>query len=230
MATTSVNNTTNTSNVFEDLRKAGTAPKKELGKDEFLKLLTQQMKSQNPLKPQEGQEFASQLAQFSSLEQLTNISKLLQNQLDGNKVLAASVTNASAPALIGKNVEAQTDYLAFDGSNPVTLAYELPQSATEGVLQIKTEAGAVVRTITLEGANLKNGRHSLTFDGKNNRGQLLAKDNYRIEVVATAGSSPVEAQTVVRGTVSGLRFKSEGTMLVVNGGEMPLADIVEIIP
>ena len=33
MATTSVNNTTNTSNVFEDLRKAGTAPKKELGKD-----------------------------------------------------------------------------------------------------------------------------------------------------------------------------------------------------
>lgn len=154
----------------------------------------------------------------------------MQNQLDGNKVLAASVTNASAPALIGKNVEAQTDYLAFDGSNPVTLAYELPQSATEGVLQIKTEAGAVVRTITLEGANLKNGRHSLTFDGKNNRGQLLAKDNYRIEVVATAGSSPVEAQTFVRGTVSGLRFKSEGTMLVVNGGEMPLADIVEIIP
>lgn len=78
--------------------------------------------------------------------------------------------------------------MAFDGSNPVTLAYELPQSATEGVLQIKTEAGAVVRTITLEGANLKNGGHSLTFDGKNNRGQLLAKDNYRIEVVATAGS------------------------------------------
>lgn len=230
MATTSVNNTSNTSSVFEDLRKAGTAPKKELGKDEFLKLLTQQMKSQNPLKPQEGQEFASQLAQFSSLEQLTNISKLLQNQLDGNKVLAASVTNASAPALIGKNVEAQTDYLAFDGANPVTLAYELPQSASEGVLQIKTEAGAVVRTITLDGANLKNGRHSLIFDGKNNRGQLLAKDNYRIEVVASAGSSPVEAQTFVRGTVSGLRFKSEGTMLVVNGGEMPLADIVEIIP
>lgn len=230
MATTSVNNTSNTSNVFEDLRKAGTAPKKELGKDEFLKLLTQQMKSQNPLKPQEGQEFASQLAQFSSLEQLTNISKLLENQLDGNKVLAASVTNASAPALIGKNVEAQTDYLAFDGANPVTIAYDLPQSASEGVLQIKTEAGAVVRSIPLDGANLKNGRHTLMFDGKNNRGQMLGKDNYRIEVVATAGSSPVEAQTFVRGTVSGLRFKSEGTMLVVNGGEMPLADIVEIIP
>ncbi|HRE57467.1 MAG TPA: FlgD immunoglobulin-like domain containing protein, partial [Candidatus Kapabacteria bacterium] len=124
--------------------------------------------------------------------------------------LAASVTNASAPALIGKNVEAQTDYLAFDGANPVTIAYDLPQSASEGVLQIKTEAGAVVRSIPLEGANLKNGRHTLMFDGKNNRGQMLGKDNYRIEVVATAGSSPVEAQTFVRGTVSGLRFKSEG--------------------
>jgi len=230
MATTAVNNTTNANSLFEELRQTGTAPKKELGKDEFLKLLTQQMKAQNPLKPQEGQEFASQLAQFSSLEQLTNISKLLENQLEGNKVLAASVTNASAPALIGKNVEAQTDYLAFDGANPVTLAYELPQSVSEGVLQIKTEAGAVVRTIPLEGANLKNGRHSLVFDGKNNRGQLLGKDNYRIDVVATAGSSPVEAKTFVRGTVSGLRFKQEGTMLVVNGGEMPLSDIVEIIP
>jgi len=219
-----------TNKLFEDLNKTAPTPKKELGKDEFLKLLTYQMKAQNPLKPQEGQEFASQLAQFSSLEQLTNISKLLENQLEGNAVLAASVTNANAPALIGKNVEAQTDYLAFDGSNPVNMGYELPQAASEGVLKIKTQAGAVVRTIPLSGAGLKDGRHNLTFDGKNDRGQLLAKDNYRIEVSAKTGSSPVEAKTYVKGIVTGLRFKQEGTMLVVNGGEMPLADIVEIIP
>lgn len=219
-----------TNKLFEDLNKSAPAPKKELGKDEFLKLLTYQMKAQNPLKPQEGQEFASQLAQFSSLEQLTNISKLLENQLEGNAVLAASVTNANAPALIGKNVEAQTDYLAFDGTNPVNMGYELPQAASEGVLKIKTQAGAVVRTIPLSGLGLKDGRHNLTFDGKNDRGQLLAKDNYRIEVSALSGSSPVEAKTYVKGIVTGLRFKQEGTMLVVNGGEMPLADIVEIIP
>lgn len=228
---TSVNSATDSvSQIFADLNKTAAAPKKELGKDEFLKLLTYQMKAQNPLKPQEGQEFASQLAQFSSLEQLTNINKSLESQLEGNKVLAASVTNANAPALIGKNVEAQTDYLAFDGVNPVKMAYELPQSASEAVIKIKTEAGATVRTIKLSGAGLKNGKHELQFDGKNDKGQTLSKDNYRIEVSAVNGKSELESKTYVSGKVTGLRFKPEGAMLVVNGGEMPLADIVEIIP
>lgn len=51
--------------------------KKELGKDEFLKILAAQFRGQNPLEPLNDTEFIAQMAQFSSLEQLQNISAKL---------------------------------------------------------------------------------------------------------------------------------------------------------
>jgi flagellar basal-body rod modification protein FlgD len=50
-----------------------------LGKDEFVKLLVTQMQNQDPLNPMDGKELATQLAQFSSVEQLININDKLDN-------------------------------------------------------------------------------------------------------------------------------------------------------
>jgi len=53
-----------------------------LGRDAFLQLLVTQMSHQNPLQPQEDGAFIAQLAQFSSLEQLTNIDGTLKGMAD----------------------------------------------------------------------------------------------------------------------------------------------------
>lgn len=66
----------------------------ELGKEEFLKLLVCQLQNQDPLNPQDDTEFISQLAQFSSLEQMTNMNTTL--------------TNNVAYSLVGKEVIVQT--------------------------------------------------------------------------------------------------------------------------
>jgi flagellar basal-body rod modification protein FlgD len=82
-----------------------TAPKKELGKEDFLQLFTTQLRAQNPLKPMDSTEFTSQMAQFSSLEQLTNINTNLNNLL----LFQNSLQNVSATGMIGKRVALAND-------------------------------------------------------------------------------------------------------------------------
>lgn len=82
-----------------------------IGKDEFFKMLIAQLKNQDPLNPLEGTAFAAQLAQFASLEQLTNLNAALALQNASN---AVSI-NALSVNLIGKEITAP----ANDGSENV---------------------------------------------------------------------------------------------------------------
>lgn len=68
-----------------------------LGKDDFLKLLAAQMQYQNPMDPMDNTEFVSQMANFSSLEQITNLATAQQN-------LADTVGASQAISLIGHTV------------------------------------------------------------------------------------------------------------------------------
>ncbi|MFC1668965.1 flagellar hook assembly protein FlgD [Spirochaetota bacterium] len=70
-----------------------------LGKDAFLKLLVTELRHQDPTKPMEDREFISQMAQFSSLEQMTNIN----NEM---KSLIRSSRSSEAYSLLGKRIDA----------------------------------------------------------------------------------------------------------------------------
>ncbi len=78
-----------------------TAASKVMGKDEFLRLFTTQLKYQDPLKPMDGTEFTTQLAQFSSLEQLMNMNQSLLNLT----AYQQSLNSNMAVSFIGKTVK-----------------------------------------------------------------------------------------------------------------------------
>ncbi len=85
---------------FNKSLNAGKAPKPQLDKDDFLKLLVTQLQHQDPTAPVEDKEFIAQMASFSSLEQMTNMSQ-------GFSKLTGLLASSEAAGFLGKTVEVQ---------------------------------------------------------------------------------------------------------------------------
>lgn len=98
-------------------------PKGELGKNDFLKLMVAQLQAQNPLEPSNGTEYISELAQFSQLEQTTNIAQNSSQSAAGQRV-------AQAVALIGHTVSYADPSTGATRSGPVQSVEITPDGAT----------------------------------------------------------------------------------------------------
>ena len=85
----------------------GKAFKPTLDRDDFLKLLITQLQHQDPSQPMQDKEFIAQMAQFSSLEQITNMSQ-------GFSKLSGLLASSEAAGFLGKTVEVQ------DGGKSIT--------------------------------------------------------------------------------------------------------------
>ncbi len=90
---------------LDEIMKAQTAKnqstgKKDLGKDQFINILMTQLQHQDPMNPLEDKDFIAQMAQFSSLEQLTNmnttLTKLTTSVESGNSAIAKMNTSIEA--------------------------------------------------------------------------------------------------------------------------------------
>ena len=87
-----------------------------LDKDAFLQLLVTQMQYQDPLDPQDNSEYVAQLAQFSSLEQMTNVYKSVEevSQLVSN--IDTSVLVGQLSSMIGKDIAWETEAVQTDAN------------------------------------------------------------------------------------------------------------------
>jgi flagellar basal-body rod modification protein FlgD len=106
-----VSNTTSVSPTTGNYTTSTAAPNNQLGKDEFLQILVTQLKNQDPLKPMEDKEFIGQMTQFSNLEQLTNLNKMMETFLTHQ----LNTTLADKSYLIGKSISWESEISSGEG-------------------------------------------------------------------------------------------------------------------
>ncbi|HVU33724.1 MAG TPA: flagellar hook capping FlgD N-terminal domain-containing protein [Opitutaceae bacterium] len=104
-----------------------TLPQQALGEDDFLKLLAQQFQSQDPLKPMDDTSFISQMAQFTSLQQTSDMSKNITSLLSNQQ-------QATANSYLGHRVTVDTGNGTTDTGDvtEVDLSGSAPQLMVNG--------------------------------------------------------------------------------------------------
>ena len=101
-------------------------PQQAMGRDEFLKLLLTQLANQDPTAPVEDREFIAQLAQFSSLEQMTNMASDFSR-------LARMVQTSEAASALGRSVEILDGDRVIQGTIQAVSREELPRILVQGI-------------------------------------------------------------------------------------------------
>lgn len=216
-----ISNTTNTN------YQAAQSPN-VMGKDDFLELMITQLKYQDPLNPMDGTEYAAQLAQFTSLEQLTNLNSSVKESIDANYILTQSINNTLSANLIGKDVKIGSQYLVNNGENNVNIGYTLPGDAKSVTIKIFDQYGNIVQTF--EEKNISKGSSKLSWDFTDNDGNKLINGVYSMQISATDfNDQTMSVDSYLTGMIDGIRFGENGTTMIVNSTEYSVADILEIL-
>jgi flagellar basal-body rod modification protein FlgD len=201
---------------------ATAGPTQTLGENDFLKLLTTQMQAQDPLNPMDSTNFAAQLAQFSSVEQLTNIN----TKLAAMTASQASLQNTMASGLIGKKVTVTGNTVTLNGQ--AVMPYTLSNDTSKVTVSVYDATGALVKTAvqSQEAA----GANSYTWDGKDQNGNTLPAGRYTFAVNAVdASGQAITATPLASGIVTGISFDNNVTYLTIdNALQVQLGDVHEI--
>jgi flagellar basal-body rod modification protein FlgD len=215
-----VASTTSASQATSNL--ASTGATKSLGKDEFLKLLTAQLKAQDPMNPMDSTNFTAQLAQFSSLEQMTNMNASLTNMLASQN----SLQNTMAMSFIGKKVSFDGNAIKLNGQ--ASLRYSLAGDSASVMVSISDSKGALVRRDVL--TNQPAGANTYAWNGRDQYGNLLPAGDYHYTVdAANSSGQTVIASPLSSGTVTGISYDNNSMYLNIDGTtRIQLSDIKEI--
>lgn len=196
-------------------------PHNQMGKNEFMKLLTFQLQNQDPMNPMDQSKFTGELAQFSQLEQLTALNSKFdqgnKNQGIQDKFYAASFVGKKV-VTTGSSIELK------ESGDPGQILFKLDDQASKVMVRVLDEKNNIMGEIWKEG--LSQGSHEVTWDGVALDGSPAVKGKYRAQVKAWDNmGNEVGTRTEATGIVQSVTFDEGEPVLTVNGQKVYLRDV-----
>lgn len=181
-----------------------------LGQADFLRLMTEQLKNQDPLKPLDNAQFLGQLAQFSTVQGIDK----MQGAMQAVASVMESDQTLRAAALVGRDALVEASTLDLQAGTAVR--GEIAATAAGPVtVEIVDASGTRVRTLTVQAPAA--GNVPFEWDGRNEAGQATAAGRYTVRATAGTGKN-AEALTVgVAARVDSVSIEPNGLVLNLKG-------------
>ncbi len=184
--------------------------KGDIGQGDFLKLMTTQLRNQDPFKPLESGEFLSQIAQFSTVNGIQNLESSfssLANNLVSNQALQAS-------SLVGRSVLLPSDKGVLPAGAPMKGSVEVDASVSNLVVGIYSGTGQLVRRINL--GTQPQGLATYQWDGSTDAGTQAAPGVYTIKAEGQQGKDVVSMQAFAQAKVESVTLNNERGGITLN--------------
>lgn len=206
------------------LQQEQTTSGSELGKNEFMELMIAQLKNQNPLEPQDNGEFISQLAQFSSLEEMQSLS----GSVDDMASQFRSTQALQASAMVGRTVLAPSSIGVLGADGEISGNVTVPATTSGLMVSIENESGERVRQIDM--GEQQPGQIAFSWDGKDGNGNSLPPGPYKVVAEASYPDGLEQLGTMVSANVDSVSLGQGGsiTLNLAGMGSIALSDVEQI--
>lgn len=197
----------------------------ELGLEQFLAIMTTQLKNQDPLEPLDNGDFLGQMAQFGTVTGIENLNKSFSSFSD-------SITNGQAlqaGSLVGRSVLAPVNTGYLDAGSAIRGRVDLDSSASNVELMVTDQYGQLVRTMNM--GSHPSGPLEFTWDGIKDDGEYAVPGNYTIAVTAIRGFKNEALQTQLYNRVDSVTMGTGASGLTLNlagSGSLPFSQVTAI--
>ncbi len=197
-----------------------------LGQSDFLELMMTQLKHQDPLNPQESGEFLAQLAQFGTVNGITELQTSfsdLASSLQSSQALQAST-------LVGRSVLVPGQVVSVTPGEPVHAAVELDATADQLFVQVVDPAGQIVNQLNF--GPQPAGVFNFSWNGLDSSGNPVAAGKYQVRAVSLTGENEIAQSTLVQARVDSVTLAKggQGPLLnLENIGVVALNDVIEVL-